>query len=137
MLSIGNEQFHIEVKHSEHRPGTIYWSDLQCEKANELAGHNEKYFVVVLYPNDDRSYDIYWIWNPLDQLRGALRFVQWAGQSDYQPVDADMWDVADRRPSQVPTKHYKFRIRLTPEIIEKLEPDTNTLEALKRQVGTG
>ncbi len=92
MLSIGRDQVHIEVKHSENKPGTIFWSDLQCEKAQELAGRNEKYFMVILFPNEDQSYEIYWIWNPLNELRSAARKVQWAGQSDYQPVDADTWE---------------------------------------------
>ena len=135
MLSIATNQVHIEVKRAENKPGTIFWSDLQYEKAQELEGVSEKYFIAVLFPNTDQSYDIYWIWNPLDELRAALRDVQWAGQSDYQPVDGDTWDVDDKRPSQVPTKHYKFRIRLTLEIIEELAQDSMALEVLKRQVG--
>ena len=135
VLSIATNQVHIEVKRAENKPGTIFWSDLQYEKAQELEGVSEKYFIAVLFPNTDQSYDIYWIWNPLDELRAALRDVQWAGQSDYQPVDGDTWDVDDKRPSQVPTKHYKFRIRLTLEIIEELAQDSMALEVLKRQVG--
>lgn len=133
MLSIGNEQIHIEVKHAKDRR-EFYWSDLQYEKARELEGNDEKYFMAVLYPNEDQSYGIYWIWNPLDELRGVSRHVQWAGQSEYQPVEADTWAVKMLRPSQVPTKHYKFRIRLNKEFVEGLDKDTEALDTLRRKI---
>ena len=134
LRDLGFTEEDVEVKHAENRPGTVYWSDIQYEKARELAGHDKKYFVVVLYPIDDRSYDVYWIWNPLDQLRGALRHVQWAGESDYQPVNGDTWEVTNQRPSQVPTRHYKFRIRLAEEVLSRAVRDSGELKALKTRV---
>ena len=90
--------------------------------------------MVILYPSEDQSYQINWIWKPLDELKDATRYVQWAGQSDYQRVDADTWEVEERRPSQVPTKHYKFRVRLNDQVVTNLTRDTNALEALKRKI---
>jgi len=136
VLHIGGEQIHIEVKHSENRPGTIFWSGLECEKAEELVRNSVKYLIAVLYPIDGRSYDIYWIWNPLDQLRRAARRVQWEGHSDYQHLKSDTWDVTDLWPPQVPTKRHTFRIGLTPEIMEEAKRDTEDLGALKQYIGS-
>ena len=51
-------------------------------------------------------------------------------------MDADTWEVTDRRPPHVPTKHYKFRIRLTLEILNGTEKDSGLLDALKRKLDT-
>ena len=134
VLSVRSEQVHIEAKNVENLPGIIFWSGLQCEKARELERNGEPYFLAILHPNKDQSYEIYWFWDPLNELKGASRDVQWAGESDYQPVDADTWEVTDRRPLQVPTKHYKFRLRLTPELLRGAEKDSGLLGALKRKL---
>ena len=31
VISSDGRKFHIEVKHTASRPGTFYWSNLQCE----------------------------------------------------------------------------------------------------------
>ena len=115
-------------------PGTFYWSELECEKAQLLEGSNDEYIMAILSPNGDREYKIRWIWHPLDELKNTYREVQWTGDSDYELVDTDSWDVETRRPDEVPTKRHRFRIKLDDETVEGFEEDTGGLETLCRKI---
>ena len=128
-------EFHIEVKHVEKPPGTIYWSGLECEKAQDF---QERYFMAVLFPDGEqrhgeKRYEIHWIWRPLDELKMASRSIQWEGNSGYKPVDADSWDVAAQKPDKVPVKRYDFRIKLNDEILESFEKDDGSLDKLREK----
>ena len=70
----------------------------------------------------------------LDELREASREVQWAGDSGYNPVNIDSWDVVEGQPPNVPTKRYEFRIKLNDETLEAFQRDTETLEALQNKI---
>ena len=133
VLTIGKKKIHIEAKHALNRR-TFFWSGLQYEKARDLEKKDASYFIAILYPKGNESYEIYWIWQPLVELLGAFRDVQWEGETVYRSVDSDRWEVSDQRPSQVPTKRYNFRIRLSEQIVEGLESDTGTLDALRRRI---
>ena len=134
VISSDGRKFHIEVKHTASRPGTFYWSGLQCEKARDFEGKSDDYVMAILFPNGEQEYEIRWIWRPLDELRKASREVQWAGDSGYDPVNIDSWDVAEGQPPNVPTKRYEFRIKLNDETLEAFQRDTETLEALQNKI---
>ena len=127
----GGDELHIEVKHAENRPGTFYWSGLECEKAQDF---QERYFMAVLFPDGEQRYEIHWIWRPLDELKKASREVQWMGDSGYKPVETDSWDVTDQSPGEVPAKRYVFRIRLNGEILESFDKDDGSLEKLRKKI---
>ena len=134
VISSGRRRFHIEVKHTASRPGMFHWSGLQCEKARDFEGKSDDYVMAILFPNGEQDYEIRWIWRPLDELRKASREVQWAGNSGYDPVSIDSWDVSERRPLNVPTRRYEFRIKLNDETLEAFQRDTETLEALHNKI---
>ncbi len=134
VVSSGDRKFHIEVKHVENQSGTFYWSGLQCEKARDLEREDGQYYMAILSPNGDEAYEIGWIWHPLDELQKASRDIQWEGNSGYEPVFTDSWEIQTQRPNTVPTKRYRFRIRLKDDVFEEFERDTETLEALRRQI---
>ena len=90
--------------------------------------------MAILFPIEDQSYELRWIWNPLDELKGATRYVQWAGQSEYEQVEQNTWEVEEQRPVTVPTRHYKFRIRLSEKLLDRLPLETPTLEVLLHQI---
>ena len=123
-------KFHIEVKHTASRPGTFHWSGLQYEKARDLERRNVQYYIAILFPHGDEAYEIRWIWRPLDKLKKVSREVQWEGHSEYKFVDTGSWEIETQRPDEVPTKRYKFRIKLNDKILEEFERDTEKLEAL-------
>ena len=125
----GSRKFHIEVKHVENLPGTIYWTENECNKAQD---NRNEYFMAILSPNGDGDYKILWIWNPLKELKRASREVQWTGNSGYKSVFSDSWDITKQWPknNKVPVKRYDFRIRLNDEVIKEFEEDTENLEAL-------
>ena len=134
VISSGRRKFHIEVKHTANRPGTFHWSGLQCEKARDFEGKSDEYVMAILFPNGEQDYEIRWIWRPLDELRKASREVQWAGDSGYDPVNIDSWDVAEGQPPNVPTKRYEFRIKLNDETLEAFQRDTEALKALSNKI---
>ena len=135
VISDDGRTFHIEVKHSASWPGTFYWSGLQCEKAQELKESDGNYFMAILFPNGNQSYEIRWIWHPLDELRRVSREVQWEGKTDYQQVkNIDSWNVANQRPEAVLPKRYSFRIRLKNEIVERFDRDTEALKVLRNKI---
>ena len=129
----GDIEFHIEVKHAEKRPGTFYWSGLECEKALALEGTAHKYVMAILFPDGEEDYEIRWIWRPLDELIRASRAVQWEGNSDYESVDADSWDVTVQQPVKVPAKRHVFRIRLSDEMLESFDKDDGSLNVLRKK----
>ena len=57
-----DDEFHIEIKRIDS--GNIYWSELEYKKCLEL---NKNYFMAILHPQA-ASYDLYWLWNPINQL---------------------------------------------------------------------
>ena len=128
----GSRKFHIEVKHVENLPGTIYWTGNECKKAQD---NSNDYFMATLSHNGDGDYKIFWIWNPLEELKRASREVQWTGNSGYKSVNTDSWDITERWPNKVPTKRYDFRIKLNDEVVEGFEEDTEDLKILCRKVG--
>ena len=134
VISSGRRKFHIEVKHTASRPGTFYWSGLQCEKARDFEGKSDDYVMAILFPNGEQDYEIRWIWRPLDELRKASREVQWAGDSGYDQVNIDSWDVAEGQPPNVPTKRYEFRIKLNDETLKAFQKDTEALEELRNKI---
>ena len=134
VVSSGSRKFHIEVKHVANWPGTFYWSELECEKAQLLERSNDKYIMAILSPDGDRGYKIRWIWHPLDELKRASREVQWTGNSDYELVRADSWDVEALKPDEVPTKRHLFRIKLDDEVVKGFEKDMGNLEVLCRKI---
>ena len=134
VISSGRRKFHIEVKHTASRPGTFYWSGLQCEKARDFEGKSDDYVMAILFPDGEQDYEIRWIWRPLDDLRKASREVQWAGDSGYDPVNIDSWDVAEGQPPNVPTKRYEFRIKLNDETLKAFQKDTEALEELRNKI---
>ena len=127
----GSRKFHIEVKHVENLPGTIYWTGNECKKAQD---NSNDYFMAILSHNGDGAYKILWIWNPLEELKRASREVQWTGNSGYKSVGTDSWDITERWPNKVPTKRYDFRIKLNDEVVEGFEEDTEDLKALCRKI---
>ena len=134
VVSAGSRKFHIEVKHVANWPGTFYWSELECEKAQILERSNDKYIMAILSPNGERDYQIRWLWHPLNELKRASREVQWTGRSDYEAVTIDSWDVETRRPNEVPTKRHQFRIKPNDKVIKDFEEDTEDLEVLCRKI---
>lgn len=131
VVSSSSHEFHIEVKHVENLPGTIYWTGNECNKAQD---NSNEYFMAILSHNGDGAYKILWIWNPLEALKRVSREVQWTGDSGYESVDTDSWDITKRWPKKVPTKRYDFRIRLNDEVIEEFEEDTEGLDVLCRKI---
>lgn len=129
----GSRKFHIEVKHVENLPGTIYWTENECNKAQD---NRNEYFMAILSPNGDGDYKILWIWNPLKELKRASREVQWTGNSGYKSVSSNSWDITKQWPknNKVPAKRYDFRIRLNEEVIKGFEEDTENLEALRGKI---
>ncbi len=130
----GGDGLHIEVKHSENHPGTFYWSGLECEKALTLEGTAHKYVMAILFPDGEEGYEIRWIWRPLDELMRASRAVQWEGNSDYESVDTDSWDVTEQQPVIVPAKRHVFRIKLSDEILESFDKDDGSLDVLRKKI---
>lgn len=129
----GSRKFHIEVKHVEKLPGTIFWTENECNKAQD---NSNEYFMAILSPNRDGAYKILWIWNPLKELKRASREVQWTGNSGYKSVSTDSWDITKQWPNKnkVPVKRYDFRIRLNDEVIKEFEEDTENLKALRGKI---
>ena len=127
-------KLHIEVKHAASRPATFYWSGLEYEKARDLEEGTDKYVMAILSPDGEEGYEIRWIWRPLDELMEASRDVQWMGNSDYESVKADSWDVTEQWPDEVPTKRYVFRLKLNDEILENLDEDTGSLDVLREKI---
>ena len=134
VVSSGSREFHIEVKHVANWPGLFYWSELECEKAQVIEKSNNEYIMAILSPNDDRGYKIRWIWHPLNELKRASREVQWTGNSNYESVDTDSWDVETWRPDEVPTKRHRFRIKLDDEVVKGFEEDTGNLGVMCRKI---
>ena len=134
VVSSGNREFHIEVKHVENLPGTIYWTGNECKKAQDIERSDNEYIMAILSHNGDGAYKILWIWNPLEELKKTSREVQWTGNSGYESVDTDSWDITKRWPDKVPTRRYDFRIKLNGEVIKGFKEDTGRLEALCRKI---
>ena len=135
VVSSGDRKFHIEVKHVENKPGTIYWSGLQWDKAREFRNPvDEFYCMAILFPDSDGTFEIRWIWDPLNELRNVSREVQWEGHTEYIPVNANSWDIQMQRPDEVPTKRHKFRIKLNDEVLDRFERDTEALTVLRKMI---
>ncbi len=128
-------ELHIEVKHAAKRPGTLFWSGLEYEKARDMEGATDKrYVMALLFPDEEQGYEIRWLWDPLYGLKEAAREVRWEGESSYEDIPTDSWNVTERRPANVPTKRYNFRITLKDEMLETLDRDTKELEALRQMM---
>ncbi len=135
VVSANSREFHIEVKHVQKLPGTIFWTGHECKKAQDLERSDNKYIMAILSPKGDGAYKIHWIWRPLDELKRASREVQWTGDSGYKSVDTDSWDITERWPNKVPTKRYDFRIKLNDRVVERFKEDTEGLNVLCRKIG--
>ena len=77
---------YIEVKHMKE--GRIFWSYNQYNMAKLCPG---RYFLVVLSPNGQGSYNECWFTNPLEELKNYKRYIEWGY---YQKINTDL-DVGE------------------------------------------
>ncbi len=126
-----NREIHIEVKHAQNAPFTIFWSGLECDKACIVDRDPRcSYYMALLTPDEEDEYEIRWIWKPLEDLKQAKRDVQWSGTTDYRRFDSDSWDVSKHEDLEIASLRHKFRIQLSIVMAEQLDRDTGALQAL-------
>lgn len=134
VIRSGSREYHIEVKHLARAGGVIYWSKGECEKAQEIR-HKAAgiYFMALLVSDLDGQYKIYWSWDPLAELQNAPKQIQWEGQSKYEAVESDSWQVADQQPENVPVERYMFRINVD-KVLSDLDEDDQSLPSLRKHI---
>ncbi len=129
--TLDDREIHIEVKHAQNSPFTIYWSGLECEKACVIEQKPTcSYYMVLLTPSEECEYEIRWIWRPLEDLKLAARHVQWSGTSKYASFESDSWDVSSYEIPEISPSRHTFCIQLDIAMFEQLDRDTETLDAL-------
>src|SRR5690606_20157450 len=72
LLKRGKEEWHIEEKCLTTE--RIYWSELEREQAELFPG---RYLMAFLVEDDAGSFLLHWSWNPLNDLQGCDRRLEW------------------------------------------------------------
>ena len=124
-------EIHIEAKHAQNNPVKVFWSGLECEKAEAIEQDpSRSYFMVILTPSEEHEYEIRWIWKPLEDLKQAKREVEWFGTSGYRQFESDSWRVSDQAKVKILPNRHRFRIELGDEMFEGLDRDSDSLQFL-------
>jgi len=134
VIRSGSKNYHIEVKHLARAGGVIYWSKGECEKAQAICREApSRYFMALLVSDPDVQYKVYWSWDPLSELQDAPRKIQWQGESKYEEVESDSWQVTDQQPDDVPVERWMFRIYVD-KVLSDLDQDDESLQNLRKQI---
>ena len=132
LLSRSGADWHIEVKSlSAER---IYWSELERQKAEQ---HRGNYFMALLVESDDGTYRVRWSWEPLRDLAGLERRIEWVWSSASEgPSLRDRWRLEPglRWPERCADR-YLHVVRVTEDDLAAFDEDGDGLVLLRRKIG--
>ena len=134
-ISLDEQKIHIEAKHIKTPPGSIHWSDKQY-----LTSQREmpRYFIALLTPEEsgNNQYTIYWIWNPLEELKDLERYVTWSGESKPKLLQKGGWAIEDLKRDllNLEPDTYTIKVELTDDLFSPDNRDELTLEKLKHKI---
>lgn len=127
LLSRTGAEFHIEVKSLTSE--RIYWSELEREKAERNPG---RYFIALLTEDDDEEFSVRWLWNPLVELAGLPRRIEWVWRNAEEgPSVNEGWKL--ERGLRWPLRsadRYIHVVQITQEYLETLDEDSAGLPGL-------
>ncbi len=131
LLTRHGAEFHIEVKSLTSE--RIYWSELEREKAE---GNPGRYFMALLTENGDEQYGVRWLWDPLVDLAGLPRRIEWVWRNAEEgPSVSDGWKLeSGQRWPLRSADRYIHVIQVTQGHLETLDEDPAGLPELLARV---
>jgi hypothetical protein len=130
VLRQGKNSFHVEVKRIGSLPGTIYWSELEYLKADELG---EQYCMAVLLESKS-TYNVSWIWKPVVELARAERYIEWQFESKKsERLKPGSWEAPLHTIKIVPRSRM-YRIVVSEELHQSFEADTSAVLTLRSRL---
>jgi len=128
IVSDGTIEWHVEVKNLTTE--RLYWSELERSKAESLPG---LYFMALLVGTHEIGYHVYWVWDPLVQLGGLERRLDWvwSDTDEGPPLPPMKWSPAPGygMPQKPPTR-FNHVVRVTETSLEGFVRGRSDLQAL-------
>lgn len=131
LLSRQGEEFHIEVKSLASE--RIYWSELEREKAERFPG---RYFMALLIEDEHDSYRVRWLWDPLVELAGLPRRIEWLWRgSEEGPSVSEGWQLESGvRWPQRTADRFIHVVQVTQDHLDTLDVDGDGLPSLRARI---
>ena len=114
----------IEVKRIKRN--AVFWSQNQIQKAHSESDIR-KYVIALLRPHDTEGYEVFWVMNPIDDLKMlSSRHVQWRWKTHQGgKYDSESWGIPEPTP-QKKADSYSAVIKLDEGWIDKLPKGINS-----------
>ena len=114
----------IEVKRIQGN--AVFWSKNQIQKAHSDLD-KRKYVIALLRPHDTEGYEVFWVMNPIDDLKSlSSRHIQWRWKTQQGgEYDSESWDNPEPTP-QKKADSYSAVIKLAEDWIDKLPKGINS-----------
>ena len=131
LLAKGAVEFHIEVKSLASE--RIYWSELEREKAEQYPG---RYFMALLVEDEDESYRVRWLWDPLTDLAGLPRRIEWLWRGvEEGPSVSEGWRLeSGARWPQRTADRFIHVVHVTQDHLDTLDADGDGLPRLRERI---